>query len=134
MLIRLTVFLLLLPLHTTVFSQEMNFAVSQYDNQEGKKFLVINGFKKAECQKLISTFFSGLKIDCPQCTKDFGSCTKNINEYATIWENKKYIIPYFSSGNLRIIPSGFARIEIVSWCNELVKRYEMQGRKAICIN
>lgn len=114
-------------------AQTINYAIAQFDNQNGIKFLIIQGYKKAECKKLISTFYASLRVDCPRCTKDYETCTTNIGAYQNVWENKKYLMPYFSSGGMRIILSGIQRSEIEHWCNDLVNKYRSNGRVAVCI-
>jgi len=115
------------------YGASQKFAISQYDNGVNGKLLVINGFKAAECKKLIETFYSGLKIDCPSCTKDYGGCQSDIGEFRNIWENQKYPVPYVSSGNLRFIRTGVSRDEIIQWCEATVINYQKFGKSAQCI-
>ena len=109
------------------------FAISQYDLNGAGKLLVINGFKAAECQKLIETFYSGLKVDCPECTKDYGACTSDIDPFKNVWENQKYPLPYVTSGNLRYIRTGIPRAEVLQWCATTVANLQKFGRAAQCI-
>ena len=115
------------------YAASQQFAISQYDTGGNGKLLVINGFKAAECKKLIETFYSGLKVDCPSCTKDYGGCQSDIGEFRLVWENQKYPTPYLSSGNLRYIRTGISRAEVIQWCDATVVKYQNFGKAAQCI-
>jgi len=122
----------LLASHYSVGASQQ-FAISQYDLNGNGKLLVINGFKAAECQKLIDTFYSGLKVDCPQCTKDYGGCQSDAGSFQSVWDNQRYPIPYVTSGNLRYIRTGVSRAEVLQWCDSTVANYKKFGRAAQCI-
>lgn len=114
-------------------STAQKYAISQFDNGNGRKVLVIQGFKSADCKKLIDTFAAGLKIDCPQCTRDYGGCSEKIDEYQSVWLNNPYAIPYLSSGNMRIINLGISRNEANTMCKTLEKNFKNAGKEAFCV-
>jgi hypothetical protein len=115
------------------YGAAQQYAISQYDLAGNGKLMVINGFKAAECQKLIDTFYSGLKVDCPRCTKDYGGCQSDISPFQAVWANQNYPFPYVSSGNMRYIRTGISRQEIIQWCEATVQNYQKVGRAAQCI-
>jgi len=115
-------------------AQIQKFAVMQFDAGNDIKLVVINGFKVAECEKLISTFYSGLKMDCPQCKKDYGSCTNELDQFRPVWAKEKYTAPYVASGNLRYIKMGESRRDLEQWCQSTANRYKANGIDASCIN
>ncbi len=113
--------------------QAQKFAVMQFDSGNDSKIMVINGFKAAECEKLISTVFSGLKMDCPQCTKDYAGCSTELGVYQPVWENKKFLFPYVTSGNLRFIKTGEGRKELEIVCDVLAQKLVSNGATGVCI-
>ncbi len=109
------------------------YAIAQYDAGSGAKLVIVLGFKAAECQKLIDTFTAGLKLDCPACRKDYGSCTTDLGHYRTVWNNEKYIAPYVSHGTQRYIYIGMARRGAEAACSVSAEKLRSQGREASCV-
>ena len=114
-------------------AQVQKFAIMQFDAGSEIKLLVINGFKSAECEKLISTFTSGLKMDCPQCKRDYANCTNDIGNFRVIWEKEKYSAPYVAAGNLRYLRTGEARKYLEQWCISVAEKFKSNGVDAVCI-
>lgn len=118
---------------SNVIAQEQKFAIAQFDNGNSSKILVVIGFRAAECQKLIEIFGAGLKLDCPACRKDYGSCTTDLGNYRTVWQNQKYVAPYVSYGTSRYIYTGMARHDAEVTCEATAARLRSMGREANCV-
>lgn len=122
-----------------IFSSGINslkgqkYALHQFTGDDGLKVIVINGFKSAECEKLIDTFYSNLRVSCPNCRKDYGSCTTDLGKYESVWKNERYSSPYVSVGNLRFIPVGLSSPKALSWCGGIVDSYTRARQKAACV-
>lgn len=109
------------------------YAVHQFTQPDGVKIVVINGFKSAECEKLIATFYLNLSKSCPTCAKEYGSCTADVGTYAAVWKNERYSSPYVSSGNLRFVPVGVSASKALAWCDAAVDSYKRGGLPASCV-
>jgi hypothetical protein len=112
---------------------EQKFAIAQFDNGNNAKILVVIGFRAAECQKLIETFSAGLKLDCPACRKDYGSCTTDLGNYRTVWQNQKYVAPYVSYGTHRYIYTGISRRDAEVICEATATKLRSMAREANCV-
>ena len=109
------------------------FVIAQYDLGLGLKFIHIQGFRSAECTRLISTFEAGLRVDCPNCVRDYAACTSDLGEYTAVWDNQRFVLPYVSSGGLRDIFMGASRQILEDMCDDLASHHRLLGRDAICI-
>lgn len=120
-------------LHSKASADATKFAVSLFDNQLGAKIMVFQGYTTADCKTLIDLFFSALLADCPQCKKVDETCVTSSDMFKDVWDNKKYVLPYFSAGNIRIIMVGLPRAELRDWCHEMAKDYKGPDRTPVCI-
>lgn len=114
-------------------SASQKYAMSQFDTGIGTKLIVIQGFKSAECKKLIDTFEASIKLDCPSCTRDFAGCSEKLEEYQAVWRNEHFIFPYVSSGNMRMILLGVGRSYANDWCKRNEFKFLSIGKDARCI-
>jgi hypothetical protein len=118
---------------SNALAAEQKFAIAQFDNGNNAKLLVVIGFRAAECRKLIDTFSAGLKLDCPTCRIDYGSCTTDLGNYKTVWQNQKYVAPYVSHGTHRYIYFGVSRTEAEVICADSAAKLRSIGRDANCV-
>ncbi|MEK6805187.1 MAG: hypothetical protein AABY95_00880 [Pseudomonadota bacterium] len=112
---------------------DYKYAIAQFDSGSGAKMVVIMGYKAADCRKLIETYHSNMKLDCPTCRIDFQSCTNDISDYKAVWSNQKYFAPYYSMGTHRYIFSGMSRAEAEARCEAAALQARTAGTTAICI-
>lgn len=113
---------------------DQQYAISQYDNGTGLKMVVIQAFKSAKCETLIENYFAGLKLDCPQCKKEYGGCSQRIpSAYEAVWQNQSFIAPYTTSGTFRMIYSGVSREQAVAVCTAYANAMLKNGMQAECI-
>jgi len=110
------------------------FVVSQYDNGAGLKIQYIFGFRSAECNRLISTIEASLRVDCPNCTRDYAGCIDDLGDLEAVWRNESYIFPYLTTGNVRNILSGYQRTQLIGLCEGLAESHRAIGRQALCVH
>ena len=104
-------------------AQSQKFATIQYDSGNGSKLTVLSGFKSAECNKLIQTIDSGIRVDCPHCRIDFSGCSRDAGQYQDMWEKKKFIVPYVIFNNQRYFRAGIPRQGLEDWCVNTEHRF-----------
>ena len=132
--VRILAVILSVLVGSSAFAQATErFVVAQYDNGLGLKIIYIQGFRTAECVKLISTLEAALWVDCPNCVRDYASCTSDLGEYTAVWDNQRFVFPYLSTGGVRNIFMGTSRQIIENICDDLASRHWAIGRSATCI-
>lgn len=118
---------------TGALAAQERFAIAQFDNGRGLKMVVVIGYRAADCRKLLSTFEASLKLDCPQCSRDYDACTADLGVYKPTWLNQSFPAPYLSAGTHRYIYSGISRSAAEAACRDSAARLTAVGREARCV-
>ncbi|WP_434113089.1 hypothetical protein [Methylocaldum sp. GT1TLB] len=130
----LTILFLLSAFGCVPSQADQQYAISQYDNGVGLKMVVIQSFKSAKCEILIENYFAGLKLDCPECKKEYGGCSQSIpSAYEAVWHNQSFVAPYTTSGTFRMIYSGVSREQAEAICTTYASAIRRKGMQAECI-
>lgn len=133
--VTLITMLLVIVILPRIAVAQTNFAIAHVDNGNGQKFIYIHRIAATACRKVIDTFFSSMRVDCPYCTLDATNCVAKLDlRLNPVWANQPSFAPYFSSDNMRIIFTGRGRDELMRQCQALVETYRRASGKAQCIN